>query len=225
MVLFRIFMKKFLILIFLFILMIISVDIVDAVDVKEDVKLFNNVKQLINYAKQNNMYKADKTYKSFNENEFKQFVEYLEKNPGELPPIYFVIVADQVYDYDKDKAVFMYNFGKVRALEDVKMCKDQSARQQTFFYGLMAPKTLSYMQSKATDIEYVSSVYSKIIEWDNIYSNRVSPIWACYHGIQAFDKEPELLPDNEFEKIKSETHESLKNIAKIIKNAAEKTSN
>lgn len=213
-------MKKFLILISLF--MFFSVSEVNAND---NAKLSNNVKQLIKYAKQNNMYKATEKYKSFTENEFNQFVEYLEKNPGELPPIYFVIVADQVYAYDKDKAVFMYNFGKVRALEDVKMCKDQSARQQTFFYGLMAPKTLEYMQSKATDMEYVSNVYSKIIEWDNIYSNRVSPIWACYHGIQAFDKEPELLPDNEFKKIKAETHESLKNIAKVIKDAAEKNLN
>ena len=66
----------------------------------------------------------------------------------------------------------MYNFGKVRAMEDVKMCKDTSAKQQTMFYGLMAPKTLKYMQSKATDIEYVSSLYNKIINYISLQPSK-----------------------------------------------------
>ena len=211
-------MKKSFCLIFAFVLLLINTGVVIA---KDNIKLSPKVKKIVKYAKNNNIAQSVELYRTFSPKEASEFALYLEKNPGELPPLYFVMTADHVYDTDKDKAVFMYNFGKVRAMEDVKMCKDTSAKQQTMFYGLMAPKTLKYMQSKATDIEYVSSLYNKIIEWDNLYDDRVSPAWACFHGIQAFSSRPELLPDSEFERIKNEMHESLKNVPQIIKDAAE----
>ncbi len=187
----------------------------------QEENLSKNVKAMVKYAKANRTAQAHNLYKAFNNSEIKEFVQYLEQNPGALPPLYFVIIADEVYKTDKDKAVFFYNFGKTRAIEDVRMCKDTSARQQTMFYGIMAPNTLSYMQSKATDVNYVSEIYNNIIKWDNKYTNRVSPIWACYHGIQAFNGEPELLPASEFKKIKADMHKDLETAAETIKQMAE----
>lgn len=187
----------------------------------QEENLSKNVKTMVKYAKENRTAQANNLYKSFNNSEIKEFIQYLEQNPGALPPLYFVIIADEVYKTDKDKAVFFYNFGKTRAIEDVRMCKDTSAKQQTMFYGMMAPKTLSYMQSKATDLNYVSEIYNNIIKWDNKYTNRVSPIWACYHGIQAFNGEPELLPASEFKKIKADMHKDLETAAETIKQMAE----
>lgn len=203
-------------------LLILSVLFTTGCTKAQELKLSKNVKTMIKYAQENNAAKANALYKSFNDSEIKEFTQYIEKNPGTLPPLYFVVIADEVYKTDKDKAVFFYNFGKIRALEDVKMCKDTSARQQIMFYGMMAPNTLSYMQSKATETNYVSEIYNNIIKWDNKYTNRVSPIWACYHGIQSFNGKPELLPASEFPKIKSEIHKDLETAAETIKTMAEK---
>lgn len=185
-------------------------------------KLSSNVKKMIKYAKNLESDKAIKIFKSFNNDEIEQFSEYLENSPQELPPIYFVLISDKVFETDKDKAVFFYNFGKVRAGEDVRMCKDTSARQQLLLYRMFAPNTITYMQSKATDVDYINNIFSKVIDWDNKYTNRISPIWACYHGISAFsNKKPELLPNEEFEKIQKSTHDSLKNAAETIKKQKE----
>ncbi len=212
-------MKKSLCLIFVFALLCINTG---AVIAKENIKLSPKVKQIIKYAKKNNMSQSIELYRTFNKKEVNEFAQYLERNPGKLPPLYFVMTADQVYDTDKDKAVFMYNFGKIRAMEDVRMCKNTSAKHQIMFYGLMAPKTLKYMQSKAADTDYVSALYNKVIEWDNLYTDRVSPAWACYHGIQTFSRRPELLPGSEFAAIKEEIHKSLKTTPRIIKDTLEK---
>lgn len=175
-----------------------------------------NVKSLIKYAKKNEADNAIKIYKSLKNNETESFYQYLEQNPGDLPPIYFIIVADKVFETDKDKAVFFYNFGKVRAREDVLMCKDKSAGQQIMMYGMFAPNTLGYMREKASDFDYVNNLYLNIIEWDKKYSERVNPVWACYHGISAFHQKPELLPKEEFEKIQNDTHNELRNAAQKI---------
>lgn len=190
-----------------------------------EIKLSQNVQKMIKYAKKSETHKAINLFKSFDNNEAEQFVKYLENNPGELPPIYFILISDKVYGTDKDKAVFFYNFGKIRASEDVSMCKDTSARQQLGLYGMMAPKTITYMQSKATDEDYLNNLFYKVIDWDNKYTNRVSPIWACYHGVSSFYQEPELLPDEEFPKIQEKTHNSLKNMAEIIKKQQEQINN
>lgn len=180
------------------------------------------VKKMIKYAKNLDTSKAINLYKSFDNSEKKEFYQYLENNPGSLPPIYFVLISDSVYETDKDKAVFFYNFGKVRAKEDVYMCKDTSARQQLMIYAMMAPKTVKYMQLKSSDIDYINNISYKIIDWDNKYNNRISPVWACYHGISSFSGKPELLPNKEFTKIQKDTHNELKNMAKNIKEYKEK---
>ncbi len=180
-------------------------------------KLSPKVAKMVKYAQQNQVNEASKLLKDFNKKETNEFVNYLESNPGSLPPVYFVIIADYVYNKDKDKAVFFYNFGKIRAMEDVRMCKDTSARQQTYMYGWMAPETIKYMKSKGTDAEYIDAIYKKIFEWDSKYTDRVSPIWSCYHGIQAFSGKPELLPDSEFPKIQAELQNEYKNIGQKIK--------
>ena len=179
-------------------------------------KLSPSVRKVIKSAKNMNADSAIKTYKTLNDEEINEFAQYLEKYPDKLPPIYFVLVSDKVFENDKDKAVFFYNFGKTRAREDVMMCKDTSARQQLMVYSWIAPKTVQYMQTKATDAGYIDNLALKIIDWDNKYNDRVSPVWACYHGITAFYEKPELLPQEEFANIQKQTHEDLKNMSKQI---------
>lgn len=188
---------------------------------KELSELSINVQKMIYLAQQNKAVEASNVYKDFKNSEIKEFAQYLEENPGSLPPFYFVVISDFIYKTDKDKAVFFYNFGKARAIEDTRMCKDKSAMQQLFVYGMMAPDTVKYMQSKASESGYINNVFNKVIEWDNKYTNRVSPIWACYHGISAISSVPELLPESEFANIKADVHSMLLKSAQRAKKSTQ----
>ena len=77
----------------------------------EKEKISSKVQKMINAGKKLKSDEAIDLYKSFNNDELNEFQQYLEKNPDALPPIYFVMIADKVYETDKDKAVFFYNFG------------------------------------------------------------------------------------------------------------------
>lgn len=184
---------------------------------KDTVKTSPKVKQIISYSKKGENDKAVTEFKQLTPKELDELTNYIEANPGSLPPIYFVMLADNIYEKDKDKAVFFYSFGKVRATEDVRMCKDTSAREQLYIYSMIAPKTVTYMSGKNKDYDYIDNLYKKVIEWDNKYKDRVSPIWACYHGIQAFQKSPELLPDSEFINIQKEVQDNIKNVSQKLK--------
>lgn len=191
---------------------------------KDKVKLSTNVNQMVNYAKNGDNYNSVTLFKQFNDKEKNELINFIEQNPGEIPPIFFVMLADTVYKTDKDKAVFFYNFGKVRAAEDVKMCKDTTAAQQIMMYSMIAPETIKYMQTKNKDYKYIDNLYNKIIVWDNKYTERISPIWSCYHGIQAFSQKPELRPAEDFPKIQKEMHDGLRTISESLKQFHEKNS-
>ena len=213
---------KLCLLVIIFLAIVLSANYIFA---KDSVKISPRVKQIITYSQNGENGKAVLLYKQLNPKEIDELTKYLEMNPGSLPPIYFVMLSDNTYDKDKDKAVFFYSFGKTRAMEDVSMCKDTTARQQMYMYGMMAPKTVNYMTSKNKDYDYIENLYNKVIEWDNKYTDRISPIWACYHGIQAFQKQPELLPESEFPKIQKEIQDNLKNVSKNLKEYNETNNN
>ena len=126
-------------------------------------------------------------------------------------------LADYVFKTDKDKAVFFFYFGKLRATEDVLMCKDETARAQLSVYPLMAQDTLNYMSTKYNDINYLPAVLQKTIDWDNANPERVSPIWSCYHGLDAFSQEPVLLDADKFPKIQKKVQKIVKNSIKEFK--------
>lgn len=178
-------------------------------------ELSYNVAQMVKYAKNSDYARANTLFQDFSPEEAVELGTYLEKNPTKLPPIYFIIAADKVFELDKDKAVFYYNLGKARAIEDVSMCQDKTASGQLSMYSMVAPKTVRYMVSRGLDYDYINGIFEKVSSWD-LNNDRMSPKWACYHGIQSFSGEPKLLPASEFPKIQKETHKVMKNAAKII---------
>jgi len=175
-------------------------------------KLSSNVKTMIKYAKKNNAEKSIQFFQNFTDNEYKEFEKYLDKHPGDLPPIYFIIMADKVFEHDKEKAIFYFSFGKLRATEDVLMCEDKTARGQLGIYPMLAEKTILY-HSTLKDIQLDIRVMQKTLDWDDKYTNRVSPIWACYHGTQIFvdGNEPKLISTKNFQEQKESVREIIKN--------------
>lgn len=163
-------------------------------------KISPNVKKMISLAQDNQASTAIDMFKAFTPEEYTEFESYLDENPDKISPFYYIAMADKVFEHDKDKAVFYYYFGKLRATEDVMMCKDTSARGQLGMYPMVAVNTLTYVRDvKMEDTQYFIDFMQKTLDWDNKYTKRVSPIWACYHGALVFTgKKPELLPDSEF---------------------------
>ena len=182
-------------------------------------KLSPNVQTMIKFAKENNAEKATQFFKNFTNNEYKEFENYLDKHPSDLAPIYFIFMADKVFEHDKEKAIFYFYFGKLRATEDVLMCKDESARGQLAIYPMLAEKTLSYL-SNLHDVQFDINMMQKTLDWDDKYTNRISPTWACYHGIQIFidNKQPEILPAEDFQKQREFVREIVKKSIEARKN-------
>ena len=164
-------------------------------------KLSPNVETMIKFSKEGKADKSIQFFKNFTDKEYNEFEKYLDLHPGDLPPIYFIYMADKVFEHNKEKAIFYFSFGKLRAMEDVLMCKDKSAQGQLGIYPLLAEKTTIY-HSTLNDIKLDIDIMQKTLDWDDRYTERVSPIWACYHGGQIFvdNNPPELLPPEDFNK-------------------------
>jgi len=153
------------------------------------------VNKVISMAKNNDV-KAIDVFRSFSNKDIKQFEKYLDKKPTDLPPIYFIIMADKVFDTNRDKAAIYYYYGRIRATEDAHLCEDKISRTQVSVYPKMAPKTLSYLAKSSNSYKF--KVVEKALAIDKKYSIRsYNPIWACSYGLGAFGKKPELIPKNE----------------------------
>lgn len=180
-------------------------------------KLSPDLQTMIKFAKKNNLDKSIQFFDNFSASEYKEFEKYLDNHPEDLSPIYFILMADKVFKYDKEKAIFYYFFGILRVTEDVLMCKDESNREQLVMFPMLAEKTLQYYAT-LEDIEFDINMLQKTLDWDDKYS-RVSPIWVCGHGIQQFidGRPPELLPASEFPKKRAVVREMVEKSIKARK--------
>ena len=162
--------------------------------------------QMANYYATGQNDAAMDIYKNLTDTEKEEFVKYLEKYPEKFPPLFFIITADYVFQTDKDKAIFFYYLGKLRAVEDVYLCEDKTARGQINMYSMLAPKTLQYYATddKMYDPQYSIDILQKTLDWDDAHPKRLNPIWACYHGIESFSHKPNLVEESEFPKIRNE---------------------
>ena len=144
---------------------------------------------------------AMKVFDSLNNDELDELVDFLDKYPEKLPPFFYMSIADHIYKTDKDKAVEWYYIGALRALEDAFACKDTTARRQIGIYPMLAPDTVEYGTTKFKDADYKYRIIKKAVNWDIAHSKRYDPIWACYHGIEAFEKQPQVVSYSERKKI------------------------
>ena len=181
-------------------------------------KLSPDVQTMIKFARKNDLDKSIQFFNNFSASEYKEFEKYLDNHPGDLSPIYFVLMADKVFKYDKEKAIFYYFFGILRVTEDVYMCKDTSNREQLVMYPMLAEKTLQYYAT-LEDVKFDINMLQKTLDWDDKYLKRVSPIWACNQGIQPFidGRPPKLLPASEFPKKRAIVREMVEKSIKARK--------
>ena len=183
-----------------------------------EVMLSAKVQQFVNYVKNNNSYEASNLYAQLSAKEKNELSDYIENNSDSVPPVYYIVMADHIYKTNKDKAALWYYIGKFRSYQDILMCKDKTAQSQMEMYPLLAPKTMKYVSTKVNDKKYIADLMEKALNWDITHSKRVSPIWACYQGMGAFNKTPELLPNNEYTSVQDKVRAEIKDTIKGYKN-------
>jgi hypothetical protein len=163
----------------------------------------------VTYMQQTNATKTFNFLKSLTPPEKYEVITWAQKNPEKVEPFYYMYFADDIFVKNKDEAALWFFIGRLRSTEDVQMCKDKTATAQVGIYTMFAPKTIGYIASKTKEGNYMNEIIQKAVKWDEEHSNRVSPIWSCFHGIEAFSHYPELLPMSEYKKIQEKTRKDV----------------
>ena len=168
------------------------------------------IQQLVTAISQNNHSSAEDTLKTLSTKEKDEFIAYIKNNETKVPPLYYIKMADYILKTDKDMAAKWYYIGKVRAYEDVMMCKDKTAQSQLEILQYFAPKTVKYLFSRNKDKSYMADLLQSVLDWDIAHQNRINPIWACYQGIGAATKAPELKTEAQRQKAIENVRDELK---------------
>lgn len=140
--------------------------------------------------------------------EFKRVINWMEANIGEFIPIYYIAMADDVFQFDEDKAVYWYYLGTIRSMQDSYMCQDASARKQFKKYPLYAPKTTEYMLEND---KITKSLIIKALAWDMLNFKRTNPKWSCHFGNS---HNLEIKPQEEYIKTQFEVRKMIFNSLK-----------
>lgn len=181
----------------------------DCYSASADAVLTPNVQKLVGFIQDGNHSSAEDVLKSLSNKERDEFIDYVKSHEDEVPPLYYIKLADYVYKSDKDEAALWYYIGKVRSYEDVMMCKDKTSQAQLDIYPLFAPKTLKYISTKVNDKAYLANMLQQTLDWDLAHADRVNPIWACYQGLGAYSKTPELKSEKQQIKILENVREDI----------------
>jgi hypothetical protein len=192
--------------------------IIGVVVKKSTVNLSPRARDAVANMQQKNATRTFILLKSLTPKEKKEVITWMQANPEKVPPFYYMYFADDIFAKNKDEAALWFVIGRLRATEDVQMCKDKTATSQIAIYPMIAPKTLRYIALKK-DYSYIVSIVEKAIKWDEAHPKRVNPVWSCFHGMEAFSHYPELLPMSEYERIQKQTRiDVLKLVNERIKN-------
>lgn len=167
----------------------------------------------IRYDQVKSMDSFDDLFAKLSMDEKLNVLNWAKDHSDKFSPIYFCMLAEQLYDvgYDEDEAMILFMIGYIRVATDVKMCKDTTAIEQLAIIPMLAQNLLTATQNK--DKKYKSEIMKKAVDWDKSHS-RMNPVWSCYHGMATFFEsgEPKTLPMSKYEEIQESTRKQfLKN--------------
>lgn len=138
----------------------------------------------------------------------KQFAEDIINYPEKVLPLYYISIADDIFKTNKKKAVFLFMVGRFRSVQDVMMCKDETARSAIAVFPYMAEKTTDYISEM--NKKELANILQDVLDWDKSHVKRPAPDWICYHGMQAFeDGAVQTLPARNFKKVLKQTRKDL----------------
>ncbi len=142
-------------------------------------------------------------YKNLSDEEANKLAQSIKNNPHETKPFYYIGIAEDIFPFDKEVAAVTFLYGQYRSAQDANCCKDETSFDFINNLPYFAPETSKYIQ-KISKEEY-KKIFEKVLELDDKYSERISPIWACYNGQDAVTKDKiETYPKEEWAKKRQE---------------------
>jgi hypothetical protein len=162
-----------------------------------------------NAGEKDDLLKSIESLNRLSPKELEEFTQYIEYHSQEVPPVYFILMADYIYNTNKDKAALWYYIGKLRSYQDVMMCADTTAQSQVKLYPAFAPKTLKYLSKKESNKKYIINLFQNTLDWDSKHPQRVEPVWACRLGISAKTTTPQIDPKKNRQDVINTTRNDL----------------
>ena len=120
------------------------------------------------------------------------------------------VIKGEVYDVAVDLRKGSPTFGKYHGVILSEENKKQFFIPKNFAHGFVvlsdyaefAYNTSGYAGDKIKDRKYRRELNKKVLEWDRKHPERISPIWACYHGIKSFEGKPQLHSERKIKRIR-----------------------
>lgn len=167
----------------------------------------SNLKTLVELSQRGQYGRVADVFSKLNDKEQDELAEIMFANSPVIEPLYFIALADHIYQTDKDKAVLSFFIGYSRATQDVMACKDKTSRSQLRIYPELAYDTVQYAVNKfEEDKSYKKNLKKNVQAWDKAHPKRTSPIWACYHGMNAFYQKPELVSERKIKSLRKRNY-------------------
>ena len=125
--------------------------------------------------------------------DLKLVTAYMEGHSDKVVPQYYAYIADAILKVEKNesKAINWYLLGMVRAQEDVKMCKDDYAKN----YPAIIQNGAEYTQAAYQKKDEITrlKLFRQAIFLDKNFPRYPNPQWACVMG-----NSTETLPLSEY---------------------------
>ena len=174
----------------------------------EVIKYSKKIKNIGKIITSNNVSRSVEALAGLSQKERIELAFWTLENYEKVPPIYYIFLTDDIFTINPKKAAELYFIGRLRATEDIFMCTDETNRSQISIYPMLAPNTMEYL-AQQKDKTIVNNALKNAIDWDKTHPKRVNPVWACYHGLEAYDKIPSVKPQKDFVKIQEEMWDSI----------------
>ena len=111
-------------------------------------------------------------------------IGWIQMNSGVLPPVYGFELANRLWDLNPDQAFEWYSLAWLRALYDSERCVDPTARQGIAMLPGLAENVRAAIDARRA--EYGRAGLRALARVD-VFSDGVSPMWICLHGMRAMN--------------------------------------
>lgn len=130
--------------------------------------------------------------------EEKAVIAWLEANVGKLEPLYLIQLSNKLAKTPGklQEAAQWFYAGTIRTRMDSMRCSDPTAGTALELLGYHAPNLVKARSNLSERDELKAMQWA--MAWDKAHPPAYSPIWVCYHGIEAFNKPPSLIPENDW---------------------------
>lgn len=169
-----------------------------------------------NYQSVHDPFYLAQEYYNMPEAKKKEIIDSVKNYSDDILPIYYIVVAEDIYSQNKNLAAFLYAIVRYRSIQDVSACKDNSANGAINGLPYAAEKTSKYISQM--DDKKLANLLQKVLDWDKEHPNRPEPKWICYHGMEVFTNNGKVstISKKEFEIKKDEIRNTLSEYVKNL---------